>query len=41
MGFKFRFIIDLFKPRIGWESRNKIEKEITLLREKIKLKNNE
>jgi hypothetical protein len=34
-----RLIIELFKPRIGWESRKKIEKELTLLREKIRLKN--
>ncbi len=39
MGFKFRLIIDLFKPKIDWESRDKIEKELTVLREKIKIKN--
>ena len=38
MGFRFKLIIDLFKPRIGWESRKKIEKEVTILREKIKIK---
>ena len=39
MGFRLRLIIDLFRPRIGWETRDKIEKELTVLREKIKLKN--
>jgi hypothetical protein len=38
MGFRFRLIIDLFKPRIGWESRKKIEKETIVLIEKIKKK---
>ena len=39
MGFRIRLIIDLFKPKIGWESRDKIEKDLTVLREKIKFKN--
>ena len=35
MSYKWRLIIDLFKPRIGWESRKKIEEELTRLREQL------
>ena len=35
MSYKWRLIIDLFKPKIGWETREKIEEEIIILREKI------
>jgi len=37
MGSTLRLIIDSFIPKIGWESRKKIEKELTLQREKIRL----
>ena len=35
MGMRWRLMIDLFKPRIGWESRKKIEEELTRLREQL------
>jgi len=35
MGIRWRLIIELFKPRIGWESRRKIEEELTRLRNQI------
>ena len=35
MGMKWRLMIELFKPRIGWESRKKIEEELTRLREQF------
>ena len=35
MGMRWRLMIELFKPRIGWESREKIGEELTRLREKI------
>jgi len=35
MGMRWRLMIKLFKPRIGWESREKIGEELTRLREKI------
>lgn len=39
MGFRLRILIQILKPKIGWESRKKIEKELILLREKIRLQN--
>ena len=39
MGFRLRLIVDFFKPKFSWESRKKVEKEITRLREKIRLEN--
>jgi len=39
MGMRWRLIIDFFKPKLGWDSREKVEKEITKLRDKI-LKSN-
>ena len=35
MGMRWRLMIELFKPRIGWESREKIGEKLTRLREKI------
>ena len=35
MGYKWQFIFNLFKPKIGWESRRKIGEDLTILREKI------
>ncbi len=35
MGMRWRLMIELFKPRIDWESREKIGEELTRLREKI------
>jgi len=35
MGMRWRLMIELFKPRIGWESRKKIEDELTRLREQL------
>ena len=32
MGMRLRLIIDLFKPKIGWESREKIDEELTRFR---------
>ena len=39
MEFRLMLIIDFFKPKFGWESRKKVEKEITRLREKIRFEN--
>ncbi len=39
MGFRLRLIVDFFKPKFSWESRKKIENDLTLLREKIRLQN--
>jgi hypothetical protein len=35
MGLIWRLFIELFKPRLGWETRKKIEEELTRLREQI------
>ena len=35
MGMRWRLLIELFKPRIGWESRKKIEEELTRLSEQL------
>ena len=35
INYKWRLIIDLFKPKVGWESRKKIEEELTRLREQL------
>ena len=35
MGMGWRLMIELFKPRIGWESRRKIEEVLTRLREQL------
>jgi len=32
---KGRLMVEFFKPRIGWESRKKIEEELTRLREQL------
>lgn len=38
IGYKWRLIVHFFKPKISWETRRKIEEELTFLRKKIKSK---
>jgi hypothetical protein len=35
MGMIWRLIIDFFKSRLDWDSRKKVEKDLTILRERI------
>ena len=35
MGMKLRLLIDFFKLKKGWDSRKKVEKDLTILRERI------
>jgi len=35
MPYKWRLIVHFFKPKIGWETREKIEEELTRLREQL------